>query len=96
MKRNATHVQTALARLPEWSLLAGKLHREYRFADFTHAFGFMAAAATVAEKLDHHPDWQNVYGRVTVDLHTHSENGITDLDVELASRFERLAEKFLS
>jgi 4a-hydroxytetrahydrobiopterin dehydratase len=96
VRLSSEEIQAALRRIPGWSLEAGKLHREYRFADFTHAFAFMAAAATVAEKLDHHPDWQNVYSRVTIDLWTHSENGITNLDVELASRLEKLAEKLLS
>jgi 4a-hydroxytetrahydrobiopterin dehydratase len=86
-------VQSALNGLPGWSLAEGKLHREYKFADFTHAFGFMAAAATVIEKLDHHPEWFNVYGRVSVDLWTHSEGGITALDVELAGKLEAIAKK---
>jgi 4a-hydroxytetrahydrobiopterin dehydratase len=71
----------------------GKLHRDYKFADFSHAFGFMAAVATVAEKLDHHPDWTNVYNRVTVDLNTHDAGGITVLDFELAAKMEALALK---
>ena len=58
-------------KLPGWSLKGGKLHREYKFADFPHAFGFMATAAPTIEKMDHHPEWCNVYNRVTVDLNTH-------------------------
>ena len=73
------------ASLPDWSVVDGKLHREYKFPDFTHAFGFMAAVATVAEKMDHHPDWSNVYKRVTVDLSTHDAGGITELDFQLAA-----------
>jgi 4a-hydroxytetrahydrobiopterin dehydratase len=84
-------VQAALAVLPGWELAGGKLHREFRFGDFSRAFGFMAAAATVAEKLDHHPEWSNVYDRVTVDLVTHDAGGITDLDVRLATRMSELA-----
>ena len=57
--------------VPEgWEVVSGKLHREYKFADFAHAFGFMATAAPLIEKMDHHPDWSNVYNRVTVDLWT--------------------------
>ena len=76
------------ASLPDWSVIDGKLHREYKFPDFTHAFGFMAAVATVAEKMDHHPDWSNVYNRVTVDLSTHDAGGITELDFQLARSME--------
>ena len=84
-------VQASLADLPGWELAAGKLHREFRFGDFSRAFGFMAAAATFAEKLDHHPEWSNVYDRVTVDLVTHDAGGITELDVRLATRMSELA-----
>jgi 4a-hydroxytetrahydrobiopterin dehydratase len=92
--RLAPHeVESAIAGLPGWSAADGKLHREYKFADFTHAFGFMAAAATVIEKMDHHPEWFNVYGRVSVTLWTHSEGGITPLDVELAGKLESIAKK---
>jgi 4a-hydroxytetrahydrobiopterin dehydratase len=81
----------ALADLPAWEVRDGKLHREFRFGDFGCAFGFMAAAATSAEKLDHHPEWSNVYDRVTVDLVTHDVGGITELDVALARRMDRIA-----
>jgi 4a-hydroxytetrahydrobiopterin dehydratase len=84
-------IRAALADLPGWTLADGKLHREYRFPDFVAAFGFMTRAALVAEKLDHHPDWQNVYGRVVVDLWTHDAGGITARDVALARRMDELA-----
>jgi 4a-hydroxytetrahydrobiopterin dehydratase len=80
-----------LAELPGWSLAQGKLHREYEFADFVEAFGFMARAALVAERMNHHPDWSNVWNRVVVDLVTHSAGGITSNDAELARAFEALA-----
>jgi 4a-hydroxytetrahydrobiopterin dehydratase len=92
-KLTPEQVESAVNGLPGWSVADGKLHREYKFADFTHAFGFMAAAATVIEKADHHPEWFNVYGKVTVDLWTHSEGGITTLDVSLASKLEAIAKK---
>ena len=85
----------AVGQLPGWSCLDGKLHREYQFADFIHAFGFMATAAPAIEAMNHHPEWSNVYGKVTVDLSTHDAGGITELDVELASKLEKIARKLL-
>jgi 4a-hydroxytetrahydrobiopterin dehydratase len=70
-----------------------KLHREYKFADFPHAFGFMATAAPSIEKKNHHPEWSNVYNRVTVDLTTHDSGGITQKDVDLATLLESIAKK---
>ena len=93
VKLSSEEVSSALASLPGWSVIDGKLHREYKFPDFAHAFGFMAAVATAAEKLDHHPDWLNVYNRVTVDLSTHDVGGITELDLKLAMIMERSHEK---
>ena len=84
-------IKTRLASLPGWSLAGGKLRREFRFADFSAAFGFMARAALAAEKLDHHPDWSNVWNRVTVELSTHDAGGLTSLDFELAAAMDRLA-----
>jgi 4a-hydroxytetrahydrobiopterin dehydratase len=86
-------VRSALAGLPGWSLENGKLHREYKFRDFTYAFGFMATAATVIERRNHHPEWFNVYNRVTVDLMTHDAGGITDKDTELAEVLEEIAKR---
>ena len=80
-----------LTALPEWSLAGGALHRDYLFHDFSEAFGFMARAALVAERLDHHPDWTNVYSRVSVSLSTHDAGGVTDLDFDLAAELEKLA-----
>lgn len=77
-------LSAAVAGLEGWSLREGKLHREFRFSDFVTAFGFMTRVALVAESLDHHPEWSNVYNRVTVDLSTHDAGGITDLDFRLA------------
>jgi 4a-hydroxytetrahydrobiopterin dehydratase len=88
-------VTVALGRLPGWTLVDGRLHRELRFADFPAAFGFMAAAATVAQQLDHHPDWSNSWATVVVDLWTHDRGGLTHLDVDLALRMSELAEPLL-
>jgi 4a-hydroxytetrahydrobiopterin dehydratase len=88
---DAAHVTQALAALPDWSVRDGKLHREYRFADFVDAFSFMTAAALVAERLDHHPEWFNVWNTVRIDLTTHDAGGITAKDFTLAAAMERLA-----
>ena len=81
----------ALERLDNWRLHDGKLHREFRFRNFTDAFGFMTRAAIEAEKMDHHPEWSNVYSRVVVDLTTHDAGGITSLDIRLATLMDELA-----
>ena len=80
----ADEIQSRLEKLDGWTLRDGKLHRGFRFADFGEAMGFMTRAALVAEKLDHHPEWSNVYDRVSVDLTTHDANGLTELDFTLA------------
>ncbi len=93
VKLEAPELDQRLRDLPLWSLANGKLHREYRFADFTHAFAFMAACATVAEAMNHHPEWFNVWNRVVVDLTTHDAGGISVKDFDLAARMEALAGK---
>jgi 4a-hydroxytetrahydrobiopterin dehydratase len=93
MKMTLAEIEAALRSLDGWSVVEGKLHREYRFADFVHAFGFMATAAVAIEKMNHHPEWFNVWNRVTVDLTTHDAGGITAKDVELAGLLETLARK---
>ena len=92
-KLSDSDVQTALGSLPEWRLVNGKLHREYKFADFIHAFGFMTTAALAIEKRNHHPEWSNVYNRVTVDLTTHDSGGITSKDIDLAKLLDQTAAK---
>ena len=84
-------LRTALEGLPGWSVENGKLHREFRFRDFTYAFGFMATAATAIEKRNHHPEWFNVYKTVEVTLSTHDAGGVTGLDVKLAEAMNQLA-----
>jgi len=95
-KLDQAAIEGALAALKAsaaapWSAVDGKLHREFRFADFIDAFGFMAKAALVAQSMDHHPEWVNVYSTVRVDLSTHDAGGITELDFVLAERMETLA-----
>ncbi len=89
-------IEAALAKLPGWSVVKGKLHREYKFADFIHAFGFMATAAVAIEAMGHHPEWFNVYQTVKVDLTTHDAGGITEKDLKLAAKLEAIAKKLLS
>jgi 4a-hydroxytetrahydrobiopterin dehydratase len=90
-KLSDDHVKSRLRELPAWTLRAGKLHREYTFPDFVAAFGFMTEVAHAAEALEHHPEWFNVWNRVTVDLNTHDAGGLTELDFSLAARMDVLA-----
>ena len=85
--------KVALARLKGWSVVKGRdaISKKFVFADFNQAFGFMTRAALVAEKLDHHPEWFNVYKTVEVTLSTHDAGGLTELDVKLAEAMDRLA-----
>lgn len=92
-KLSAEDLQTALAELPDWQIVAGKLHRDYVFPTFAYAFGFMATAAPTIERRDHHPEWRNVYNKVSVDLITHDADGITSADIELAKLLEEIAQK---
>ena len=90
-KLDPADVAHRLAGLPGWELTDGKLRRGFVFQDFAEAFGFMTAVAAEAERLGHHPEWSNVYNRVTIDLVTHDAGGITALDFELAGRAQDLA-----
>src|ERR1700678_2886589 len=94
-KLSDAEVSEAIVELPGWSVVKGKLHREYKFAGFPEAFGFMATAAPTIQKMDHHPEWFNVYNRVTVDLSTHDAGGITQKDFDLAVLLEGIAHKLL-
>jgi len=77
-------IRTELRDLKGWSIQNGKLYKEFVFADFTEAFGFMTKAALHAEKMNHHPEWSNVYNRLSVYLTTHDAGGITANDIKLA------------
>ena len=76
--------------LPNWQKVAGKLHRDLVFADFVEAFAFMTKVALIAEAMNHHPEWSNVWNRVSIDLITHDIGGLSNLDVELAQRIDEL------
>ncbi len=77
-------IRSALQSLEGWTLQDGKLHKTFKFADFIAAWGFMSRVALIAQSMDHHPEWSNVYSTVNVDLSTHDAGGITRFDVELA------------
>jgi 4a-hydroxytetrahydrobiopterin dehydratase len=85
--------KTALGRLKGWSEVKDRdaISKKFVFADFNAAFGFMTRAALIAEKMDHHPEWFNVYKNVEVTLSTHDAGGVTDKDVTLAAAMDRLA-----
>lgn len=83
-------IAARLSGLSGWKHERGKLVRGFRFANFVDAFGWMTRVALAAEKLDHHPDWKNVYNRVDVELHTHDAGGITEYDFALATRMNEL------
>jgi 4a-hydroxytetrahydrobiopterin dehydratase len=82
----------ALAKLSSWSDVKDRdaISKRFQFKDFSEAFGFMARAALIAEKLDHHPEWFNVYNKVDVTLSTHDAGGLTDLDIALAEAMDKL------
>jgi len=82
-----------VAKLAGWSEVKGReaIEKTFKFKDFSEAFGFMARVALVAEKLDHHPEWRNVWNRVEVVLATHDAGGLTQLDLDLAAAMDRLA-----
>ena len=85
-----------LAALPNWQIVDGKLRRNYTFGSFAEALGWMVSAGVEADKMDHHPEWSNVYSRVQVNLVTHDlGNAISNLDAELAQKMEMLAQKLL-
>lgn len=90
VKLEAADIQDRLRRLPEWRLEDDALQRDLVFADFVEAFAFMSGAALLAERMNHHPEWSNVYKKVTVRLRTHECDGISVLDFELAAAMDRL------
>ena len=88
-----SEIRTAMAQLPGWSLVDGReaIKKSFEFKDFNEAFGFMSRAAMIAEQMNHHPEWWNIYNKVDIVLATHDVNGLTQLDVNLASEMDRLA-----
>jgi len=84
IRLSSEKISEELKNMPGWSIKDEKLHRDFEFESFNQAFGFMTRAAMEIEKMNHHPEWFNVYNRLTVDLMTHDAGGITQNDVELA------------
>jgi 4a-hydroxytetrahydrobiopterin dehydratase len=89
-KLSDTAIQEQLGRVKGWSLLNGKLHREFQCKDFVGAFGNMTRVALVAQSMNHHPEWFNVWNKVVIDLNTHSVQGISNLDFELAGKINEI------
>lgn len=89
-KLAAEEITAALKRLAGWNLVNGKMRKEFKFKDFKQAFGFMASVALIAESLDHHPDWANVYNKVIIELVTHDLGGVSTMDVMFAEAVEKL------
>ena len=85
-----TDIEKFLLAHKDWSIQKGKLHREYHFSDFKQAFAYMEKIAELAEAMNHHPEWFNVYNKLVVDLTTHEAQAITARDFELAEKMERL------
>ena len=92
-KFSPAEAQARLGEIPGWSLEGSKLRREFIFADFAEAFGFMSSMALVSEKINHHPEWSNTYKKVLIELTTHDSDGITDLDFIWASEANKAVEK---
>ena len=87
---DTSEIQSEMANLPEWTLQGDRICREFRFTDFVEAFGFMSAVALLAERANHHPEWRNVYNRVSIELTTHDAGGLTQRDMALAREIDGL------
>lgn len=90
-KLDHNELKSALGKLDGWMLRSdgGAIEKKFKFADFAEAFSFMTQMAITAEKMNHHPEWSNVYNRVEVALTTHDSNGVTGLDIELAAAMNK-------
>ena len=88
-------IQARMATLDTaWAITGKFIHREVVFKNFREAFSFMTAVALVAEKSDHHPDWKNVYNKVTIDLNTHDADGITAKDFAMAGEIDKILKRY--
>lgn len=90
-KMSAQQIEASLKDLPNWKLKDEKLHRELKFKNFVQAWGFMTQVAVLAEKMNHHPEWSNVWNKVTIDLTTHEADGISQRDFDLAKQIDQVA-----
>jgi 4a-hydroxytetrahydrobiopterin dehydratase len=93
-KLSEAEIKTLLSKAKGWSLVNGKLHREFTCDNFVTAFGNMTRVALVAEAMNHHPEWFNVWNKVVIDLNTHSVKGISDFDFVLAEKINEIFEPF--
>ena len=91
MRLSPEKISEELKNLPGWSIKDEKLHRDFEFESFNQAFGFMTRASMEIEKMNHHPEWFNVYNKLSVDLMTHDAGGITENDIQLAKILNSLA-----
>ncbi len=89
-KLDDSEISARLSGISGWSYTDGSLNRRFEFDDFVAAFGFMSSVALLAEKLDHHPNWSNVYRTVEIALNTHDAGGVTDFDFVLAQRINEI------
>lgn len=89
-KLSDPEIAAELAKLPGWVLEQGHLHRAFEFKDFSQAFAFMTRVALAAEKMDHHPNWSNVWNKVVIDLSTHDAGGLTHNDFDLAKKIAQI------
>jgi 4a-hydroxytetrahydrobiopterin dehydratase len=89
-KMSPEQTSAHLKKLPRWELKEGKLHLELKFKDFVQAFGFMTQVAILSERANHHPEWSNVYNRLTIDLTTHEVGGISQRDFDLAKAIDKI------
>ena len=89
-KLSEAEIASRLSEVPGWSCTDGKLQNSFNFASFVEAFGFMSSVALLAEGMNHHPDWSNVYNRVNIALNTHDVGGVSDLDFSLAQKIDAL------
>ena len=92
-KLSESEIKKEMSKLKGWEIVDGKLNRTFEFADFNEAFGFMTRVAMEVEKLNHHPEWFNVYNRVKIELVTHDVGGLSNFDFKLASIINRIAAK---
>ena len=91
-KLSESEIADRLSTLSGWTVRDDRLFRDFKFLDFSEAFGFMTRVALAAESMNHHPDWSNVWNRVSVSLQTHDAGGLTDLDFKLAAKMNEIAE----
>jgi 4a-hydroxytetrahydrobiopterin dehydratase len=88
----SSEIQENLSQLKDWKREGTSIQKEFKFKNFVQAFGFMAQVALEAEKIDHHPDWKNVYNKVSITLNTHDAGGLTELDFKLAAKIDKILE----